>query len=92
MVLKGQLYTPHLNTNETTPFWLNPTRRLGSWGHTLFDKDYYRLQRQEWICHDLALSSGEAKWWTNGLYRHIDQERYYMFRQAPTLCTNVKYM
>ena len=92
VVLKGQLYTPHLNTNETTPFWLNTTRRLGTWGQTLFDKDYYRLQRQEWICHDLPLSSDEAKWWTNGLYRHIDQERYYMFRQAPTLCTNVKYM
>ena len=80
-VLKGQLYLP-LNTSEALPTWVNPERRIGQWGHQIApqDQDFYRLQRHEWICPQHAQSSEIAQWWTDGLYKHIDQESYYMYR------------
>lgn len=80
-VLKGQLYLP-LNTSETLPTWVNPQRRIGQWGQQIApqDQNFYRLQRHEWICPQHAQSSEIAQWWTDGLYKHIDQESYYMYR------------
>lgn len=95
-VLKGQLYLPshgapsHLASAHTEiplPAWVNPQRRLGTWGHALpaLDAAFYRLQRHEWIYPNAQPSSATAKWWTDGLYKQSDNNRFYMYRQAPLL-------
>ncbi|OTG77280.1 hypothetical protein B9T33_15240 [Acinetobacter sp. ANC 5054] len=80
-VLKGQLYLP-LETNMPLPNWVNPQRRIGQWGHQIAPQlqSFYRLQRSEWICPQDINSSEIATWWTDGLYKHIAQESYYMYR------------
>ena len=92
-VIKGQLFIPRptrllSDTNHThssaLPAWLNPTRRVGEWGHQI-DNHLYRLQRHEWICPDLIQSSTRAEWWCNGLYHNIQTQEFYMFRQAALL-------
>lgn len=84
-VLKGQLYIPeqmydpvHLNL---LPAWVNGSRRIGHWGNSIL-KDYYRVERQEWICPNLQQSSTAATYWQNGLYRNFATQADYMFRQA----------
>ncbi|WP_353142665.1 DUF1853 family protein [Acinetobacter pragensis] len=87
-VLKGQLYLPSLSSSLTLPDWVNPSRRIGHWGHRIPSStpQYYRLQRHEWICPQPTASSQNAKWWTDGLYKAMTDERYYMYRQ-PSLLT-----
>lgn len=85
-VMKGQLYVPEqidgvLNHLGTLPDWINPSRRIGHWGNSSL-KQYYRVQRQEWICPNLQQSSREATYWQNGLYRNFNTQADYMFRQA----------
>lgn len=83
-VMKGQLFTPLSAETATLPAWLNPTRRIGTWGHHI-DQNLYRLQRLEWICPNLEQSSPAAQWWCNGLYHNIESQEFYMFRQATLL-------
>lgn len=85
-MLKGQLYLP-VHHPHPLPTWINPTRRLGHWGHHIpaAQLGYYRLQRHEWICADASPTSHHALWWTDGLYKRQDCEDYYMYRQAPHL-------
>lgn len=93
MVLKGQLYLPEQFDIATTtnppnsaiPYWINTERRLGTWGSQIMNTEFYRLQRREWICTDVDLSSPNATWWTSGLYQNKNTEHHYMFRQAPIL-------
>ncbi|WP_445115170.1 DUF1853 family protein [Acinetobacter sp. WZC-1] len=85
-VLKGQLYFPEPQvqsrmTENAVPDWVNPARRTGTWGNLIAGTDYYRLQRQEWICVAQEQSSADAHWWTNGLYKNKKNEHYYMLRQ-----------
>ena len=89
-MLKGQLYLPH-QAKHSTPTWVNPTRRLGTWGHHIPEAElaFYRLQRHEWICADAEPSSQTALWWTDGLYKQHATENYYMYRQAPYLSRNI---
>ena len=93
-VLKGQLYLPttHKNILDTLniPTWVNQARNIGHWGQYIPQQDYYRLQRQEWICHNATISSPPAHWWSNGLYKSTKKEQFYMFRQAPFICLNVE--
>lgn len=77
-VMKGQLYLP-LQQQHPLPKWINPQRRIGSWGNIMLP-DYYRLQRHEWICPNATPSSPPAFWWTNGLYHHSQQPLDYLFR------------
>ena len=93
-VLKGQLFLPLTNGSTAVdalnqyslPHWLNPDRRLGTWGNIIpkADLSYYRLQRQEWICPNAEVSSQNAHWWTNGLHLHNQNHQFYMYRN-PTL-------
>ena len=84
-VFKGQLYIP-VEQQHNLPHWVNAARRLGHWGyHIPQDQDYYRLQRQEWICVDATMSSPTPLWWTDGLYKASLSNEYYMFRHAPAL-------
>ena len=86
VVLKGQLYLPHNHDLSSLPDWINTLRRFGQWGCTIPSSAYFRLQRQEWICPNLDVSSQAAQWWTNGLYYNETTElKYYMFRQPPLL-------
>lgn len=97
-VLKGQLYLPTIPKNIldndylalNIPTWVNQARNIGYWGHQILQPNYYRLQRQEWICHDATLSSPPAYWWSNGLYKSTEKEQFYMFRQASFICLNVE--
>lgn len=91
-VLKGQLYlptqTPAINQHQP-PAWINVSRRVGHWGsHVL--ADYYRLERQEWICPNQLQSSPHATWWYNGLYQSVDQQQPYMFRQTIMNCPFIR--
>lgn len=79
-VMKGQLYFPQDFDPINIPKWVNRARNIGSWGHQILD-DFYRLERQEWICRDQLQTSESAKWWTNGLYHNTYIDSYYMFRQ-----------
>ena len=92
-VLKGQLYLPttHEKILDTLniPTWVNQARSIGHWGHHIPQPNYYRLQRQEWICNDATISSPPAHWWNNGLYKSTEKEHFYMFRQAPFIYLNV---
>lgn len=83
-VMKGQFFTPYSIEAATLPKWLNPARRIGTWGHHI-NKNLYRLQRHEWICPNLEQSSPRAQWWCNGLYHNIKSQEFYMFRQATLL-------
>ena len=97
-VLKGQLYLPTIPKNIldndylalNIPTWVNQARNIGYWGHQILQPNYYRLQRQEWICNDATLSSSPAYWWSNGLYKSTEKEQFYMFRQASFICLNVE--
>lgn len=81
-VMKGQLYLPDNKDDVAPPSWINMQRRLGQWGHHIA-KDFYRLQRHEWICPDLKQSSAAAQFWCNGLYHDKNSLQFYMYRQAP---------
>ena len=89
-MLKGQLYLPTW-AQHLRPNWVNPARRLGTWGHHIPAQNpaYYRLQRHEWLCAHATQSSQPAVWWTDGLYKQQDQEDYYMYRQAPHLSRGI---
>ena len=93
-VLKGQLYLPttHEKILDTLniPTWVNQARSIGHWGHHIPQPNYYRLQRQEWICNDATISSPPVHWWSNGLYKSTEKEQFYMFRQASFVCLNVE--
>ena len=93
-VLKGQLYLPttHEKILDTLniPTWVNQARSIGHWGHHIPQPNYYRLQRQEWICNDATISSPPVHWWSNGLYKSTEKEQLYMFRQASFVCLNVE--
>ncbi|MCH7314757.1 DUF1853 family protein [Acinetobacter sp. ANC 3882] len=85
-VMKGQLYLPEPQNSLTLPSWINASRRLGQWGTSIPQTPYYRLQRHEWLCPDLAPSSQTAVWWTNGLYyQKTPTCAFYMFRQPSLL-------
>ena len=86
-ILKGQLYLPEFSLRSPLPDWVNPARRIGQWGQCIpsGSEHYYRLQRHEWICPQEFSSSEDATWWTDGLYKQVNDERYYMFRQASLL-------
>lgn len=86
-ILKGQLYLPEFSLRSPLPDWVNPARRIGQWGQYIpsGSEHYYRLQRHEWICPQEFSSSEDATWWTDGLYKQGNDERYYMFRQASLL-------
>lgn len=77
-VIKGQLYIPN-NVKVIIPDWVNSSRNIGSWGTEILP-DYYRLQRQEWLCPNQHQSSQNAVWWTNGLYHQTSSNSFYMFR------------
>jgi hypothetical protein len=87
-VLKGQLYVPANTAEQPLPLWVNPARRIGIWGHHIAPaaQQFYRVQRHEWICVHASASSAAAKWWTDGLYKSLQAEHYYMYRQ-PSLLT-----
>ena len=91
-VLKGQLYLPIESTVSAIPSWVNLQRRLGYWGSHIPPQsaDFYRLQRQEWICPEQHISSDTAHWWSNGLYLQKDQKNFYMYRNSPLLSQKVK--
>ncbi|MDN5512476.1 DUF1853 family protein [Acinetobacter sp.] len=91
-VLKGQLYLPIESTVSAIPNWVNLQRRLGYWGSRIPPQtsDFYRLQRQEWICPEQHISSDTAHWWSNGLYLQKDQNNFYMYRNSPLLSQKVK--
>ncbi|MEJ2898728.1 DUF1853 family protein [Acinetobacter sp. NS-4] len=91
-VLKGQLYLPIESTVSAIPNWVNLQRRLGYWGSHIPPQtsDFYRLQRQEWICPQQHISSDTAHWWSNGLYLQKDQNNFYMYRNSPLLSQKVK--
>ena len=96
-VLKGQLFLPLTNgftavdalNQYSLPNWLNPDRRLGTWGNIIptTDLNYYRLQRQEWICPNAEVSSENAHWWTNGLYLQNQNNQFYMYRNPNLILT-----
>ena len=96
-VLKGQLFLPLINgftaadalNQYSLPDWLNPDRRLGTWGNIIpkADLNYYRLQRQEWICPNAEISSQNAHWWTNGLYLQNQNNQFYMYRNPNLILT-----
>ncbi|MDV2441916.1 DUF1853 family protein [Acinetobacter gerneri] len=80
-IMKGQLYLPTNAPNNALPLWVNSERRIGTWGNETL-KDFYRLQRQEWICPDWQQSSPPAYWWTDGLYHNRTTQQFYMFRNT----------
>ena len=82
-VMKGQLYLPTHHADQPIPTWINTKRRLGLWGqHIPAAQDaFYRLQRHEWIYPQAQPSSLTATWWTDGLYKKIDRNDFYMYRQ-----------
>lgn len=82
-VFKGQLYIS-LKEQNNLPHWINPERRLGYWGNTILP-NFYRLSRQEWITPNLKPTSPIAQWWINGLYHHVNDELFYMYRAASPL-------
>lgn len=84
-VMKGQLYLPVDHPKEQIPTWLNPTRRLGHWGHHIYPEHYFRVNRQEWLCLNQEQDHHDAIWWCNGLYYHRLNADYYMFRQRSPL-------
>lgn len=96
-VLKGQLFLPLKNSfvdvgdfnQYSLPHWLNPDRRLGIWGTTIpkADLNFFRLQRQEWICPNAVPSSLTAHWWTNGLYLQNQHNQFYMYRNSSLIFT-----
>jgi uncharacterized protein len=88
-ILKGQLYLPEYNTNQPHPVWVNPQRRIGTWGQQLKleTEHFYRLERQEWICPNASETSDTALWWTDGLYHQTKNNAFYMYR-APTLISH----
>src|SRR5690606_19196437 len=81
--MKGQLYLPTHYADQPIPTWINTKRRLGLWGqHIPAAQDaFYRLQRHEWIYPQAQPSSLTATWWTDGLYKKIDRNDFYMYRQ-----------
>lgn len=81
MILKGQLYFPLEFSLENLPLWVNQNRRVGYWGVQPLE-NYYRLERQEWICKSNKTEHCTSKWWTSGLYHHIDNGSAYMYRQS----------
>ena len=91
-ILKGQLYFPLKNWPDSSePFstWINFSRRFGGWADYIPQQDYYRLQRQEWLCPDQVQSSNRALWWTQGLYYsdHASPQ-FFMYRLPPLLKTS----
>ena len=86
-VMKGQLFLPKYHLNEMHPAWINPARRLGTWGTTILppSEEFYRLSRQEWICPDLQKTSETARWWTDGLYFQRKNQHHYMYRNTHLL-------
>lgn len=86
-VMKGQLFLPESSLNVEIPAWINTSRRLGHWGNALkrLDENYYRLERQEWICPHAEKTSETAIWWTDGLYFQRDVQSYYMYRNSNLL-------
>ena len=95
VVLKGQLYLPDLPADHrqqqhlSLAAWINPTRRIGTWGSQILPQ-YYRLERQEWICPHQSQSSPHAMWWYNGLYRHLQRQHDYMFRATSVVAPSLK--
>lgn len=96
-VVKGQLFLPlkkdfteleHLD-KSSLPHWLNTERRMGTWGNFIPHAalNYYRLQRQEWICPNAVASSQTAHWWTNGLYLQNKNNQFYMYRSPNLIWT-----
>lgn len=96
-VLKGQLYLPETipqnqyTSSISSPIasWVNPARRIGQWGYHI-RPDFYRVERQEWICTQQAQSSPNAVWWYDGLYRNYQTLEEFMFRQAEYIHSSVK--
>lgn len=88
-VLKGQLYYPAHRLPNHTEDWINTQRRLGQWGRYIPSPAYYCLKRHEWICPDRFASSKPAIWWTNGLYKHLSSEDFFMYRQPHMIHKNV---
>src|SRR5690606_20359466 len=82
-VLKGQLYLPVHQATQHIPNWINTARRFGLWGQQIpaVQQGFYRLQRHEWIYPHTEPSSLAATWWTDGLYKKIDSNDFYMYRQ-----------
>lgn len=89
-VLKGQLYYPTHYFPYKTETWINKMRRIGHWGRTIPQQKYYALTRHEWICPNITQSTNNAIWWTNGLYKHQDQQDFYMYRQPHILNIHVQ--
>ena len=81
-VLKGQLYLPTHHADQPIPSWINTERRLGLWGQHIpaAQHGFYRLQRHEWIYPQARPSSSAAIWWTDGLYKKLDSDDFYMYR------------
>lgn len=98
-ILKGQLYLPQSfvqlandihSKNLKIPNWINQSRNIGQWGYHIPQQAHYRLQRQEWICPNANITSSAAQWWTNGLYKCLKKDQYFMFRQSIFNCLNVE--
>ncbi len=88
-IVKGQLFLPTQQRDAELPQWVNPSRRLGHWGHQLYAQDYARLSRREWLCPDFQPERIHCVWWTNGLYYDFNHDDFYMYRQAPVLHNKV---
>lgn len=84
-VMKGQLYLPDQHLHTELPHWLNPSRRLGHWGHKIYNKDYFRVTRSQWLCLDNEQNQIDAVWWCDGLYYNRQKHSHYMFRQKTNL-------
>lgn len=83
-VIKGQLYLPQHLPSSKIPRWINPTRRLGTWGPQFPSnyQNFHRLSRHEWLCPDYAISNFYNTWWTDGLYFNPSKQIYYMLRSS----------
>ena len=79
------------STSHSIPSWVNPSRRIGHWGYDI-QADFYRVERQEWICAQEFQSSPNAVWWYDGLYRNYQTLEDFMFRQAEYIHSTVKIM
>lgn len=101
-VLKGQLYLPihacrferhatSISKQQVLPSWINTARRIGRWGYTT-QTNFYRVERQEWICPKQLQSSPNAVWWYDGLYRNSLTLEDFMFRQAEYIRSPVMIM
>lgn len=88
-VLKGQLYLPQpgLNAPMNLPGWVNTSRRIGGWTRQIpvDTAQYYRLQRQEWLCPQQKPSSKPARWWTAGLYCSDQAHPQFLMYRPPAL-------